>query len=480
MLSRFKPFKLLGGIATAALLAATVGFTTPARAQVDGVMSADQFSSLMARAQEAGQIRIIVGLDVATALTGPMSDDAFDAQAAAIGAAEANLVAGLGLGEADRSFTTIPYTAITVTPEQLERLQSMPGVTSVIEDVADAPFLNTSTNLTRARQLWRVNGITGAGTAVAVLDTGLFYWNRAFPSGTILNSACYSSNACFSYNGGTICSTSLCRGGVESDRGLRSAPPAPLSVSGAGHGTHVGAIVGARRPLILRGMAPGTQLIPIQVFSRFPSSYCGGSSDCVLAWRSDQMAGLERVLTWARWSYNVAAVNMSLGGGAYSAHCDAENLAYTQLIENLRSEGVAVAIATGNDYYSSYIGFPACISAATAVGATDDSDNIASFSNQAPGGLVDLMAPGVSIHAAYPDTRTSTAYLSGTSMATPHVAGAFALLREAFPNATVDELEQALRCTGVPVTRSGIAETFYRINVRAAYFAIRRNSVPNC
>jgi subtilisin family serine protease len=125
------------------------------------------------------------------------------------------------------------------------------------------------------------------------------------------------------------------------------------------------------------------------------------------------------------------------------------------------------------------VGFPGCISFATTVGATDDNDNIAGFSNQQQM-IVDVMAPGVSINAGYPDGRQTNATLSGTSMATPHVAGAFAQLREAYPTATVDELEQALRCMGAPVTRSGTTGTFWRINVRAAFRGIRSNSVPNC
>jgi subtilisin family serine protease len=105
---------------------------------------------------------------------------------------------------------------------------------------------------------------------------------------------------------------------------------------------------------------------------------------------------------------------------------------------------------------------PACISAAIAVGSTTKQDQISPFSNHAL--QVRHMAPGSDINSAKPGGGYQV--LSGTSMATPHVAGAFALLRDVRTNATVEDISAALECTGVPVTRVGVTER--RINVAQA------------
>lgn len=87
-------------------------------------------------------------------------------------------------------------------------------------------------------------------------------------------------------------------------------------------------------------------------------------------------------------------------------------------IDNLRAAGIATVIASGNSGYRDRISVPGCISSAISVGATDNADNVPSFSNIAP--FIDLLAPGVYINAAVPNGQ---GVKSGTSMATPHVAG---------------------------------------------------------
>jgi subtilisin family serine protease len=135
--------------------------------------------------------------------------------------------------------------------------------------------------------------------------------------------------------------------------------------------------------------------------------------------------------------------------------------------------GIATVIASGNDYWSNAIEVPACVSGAISVGSTQDGsggttvDAVSNFSDSAS--FLTLLAPGQYIYSAVPGGGFQTMY--GTSMATPHATGAWAVLKSARPSATVDQILNALNATGQSVTdsRNGITKPRIRVDGAADF-----------
>ena len=172
-----------------------------------------------------------------------------------------------------------------------------------------------------------------------------------------------------------------------------------------GHGTHVAATIGGRT----YGVAKDVKLVAVRVLG------CGGSGSY-----SGIIAGIDWVTAHA---HLPAVANLSLGGTTSKALDDAVNRSI--------AKGVTYAVAAGNENRNACRQSPADDPAAITVGATDDTDRRASFSNY--GACLDIFAPGVRIKSASNRSNTATMLMSGTSMASPHVAGAAALVLGAHP-----------------------------------------------
>jgi len=425
-----------------------------------------KYEQLMKAASEKGFIRLIVKLDVPdiealTALsnsyqTGNTDDSfvqaAYDADLAlekAISQTSNSLLHQLNGYHyvVNRTFNTLPYIALSVPAKTLEKLSSCPEVLSIDEDkpyrlpisekqpAADdisLPMLQRSVEVVGADIAWGF-GYSGSGWYVAILDTGILRTHEMFQSKDIVEQ-------CFSL------------GSDWYDRDNGGCPNGKIEMSGAGsaapyeprfgHGTHVAGIAAGNNYNDRFGVARDANIIAVQVFSYFPME------DDVLSWSSDQIKGLEYVYS-LRNTYKISSVNMSLGGDRYYNFCSSDSRAAA--INNLRSVGIATIVASGNDGYCDSVSSPACVPSAIAVNGTDKQDYEYMWGNW-QNDMVDLLAPGDSITSA--DSTGNTAYRSrsGTSMATPHVTGAWAIMKQFDENMSIDDILTILQDTGKMIT----------------------------
>jgi subtilisin family serine protease len=209
-----------------------------------------------------------------------------------------------------------------------------------------------------------------------------------------------------------------------------------------GHGTHVAGTVAGT----IYGVAKGAKLIPVRVLDALGSGSITGV-----------IAGLD----WAVQNHttNRAVGNMSLGGGFSQGINDA--------VVRCINDGIVMAVAAGNNSGAdASLYSPASTPQAITVGSSTNTDARSTFSNV--GSVVDIFAPGESITSAWHTSVSATRTISGTSMASPHVAGAAALYLEYVPGSTQAQVETALkqfaalgRITGLP---NGTSNNLLQIN----------------
>ena len=271
---------------------------------------------------------------------------------------------------------------VRVDANQLKQLRLDPDVLFIEKDsiisVSDVQNPTPSWGIDRIDQLdTPLNrtyqyGATGQGVSIYIVDTGVLETHSEF-TGRILPG--YTN--------------------IDDGRGTTDCN---------GHGTHVaGSAAGTTY-----GVAKQAIIVPVRVMA------CRGTGTV-----SGIVAGLE----WISGQYTAgdkAVVNMSLSGGSSAA--------FNNATQNLINRGITVVVAAGNSSTNACLSSPASVPQAITVAATTSSDSFASYSNW--GSCVDILAPGSSITSSYHSSPSSSATLDGTSMASPHVAGAAALVLE--------------------------------------------------
>jgi subtilisin family serine protease len=341
----------------------------------------------------------------------------------------------------------MPVVAVTLNRAEIDALARSQSVVRIWPDQRNRLVLDGSKPVVGLPHPLppAIAGADGKGATIAVLDTGVES-SHPFLAGRVVLEACFSANVARE-------SASLCPNKLNTQTGAGAATPCKAPFEGCEHGTHVAGIAAGKRsgnagPA--SGVAPGANIVAVNVFS----TNCDASQSCreISSWDSDGIAALNWLLEQnARIPGGIAAVNMSLGAGEFAGACDERP--YKLAIDTLRNAGIAVVVASGNARFKNAVGSPGCVSSAVTVGSITKTGAISEFSNMSP--IVDLMAPGTAIMSSVLGGRFES--LDGTSMATPHVAGAFAVLKARYPRATVAEIEEALRVTGVAVrdTRPG-------------------------
>lgn len=219
-------------------------------------------------------------------------------------------------------------------------------------------------------------GFTGEGVTVAVVDTGIDFDHPAFASGQILADLCVSF--------------------VDGEA---------TAEDGNGHGSHCAGTIASQD----YGVAPGAKIIGVKVLS---------------ASGSGSWAGVMKGVEYA--AEHADVLSLSLGGRA-----NPNGNIVEEAVKNAIANGVVLVIAAGNDGpFAQTIGTPGVVSEAITVGAIDESGELAYFSSRGETVYMEqkpeIVAPGVDVLSAWKDGGTNT--ISGTSMATPHVAGLVALL----------------------------------------------------
>ena len=362
-----------------------------------------------------------------------------------------------------RSFALTPAAVMELSPSEYKQIQANPLVKRLYVNKARRLSLAESKNIVLRGSA--ASRYSGKGQTIAVLDTGVDKQHSFFVTdkkNRIVSEACYTRGG---FSSRFIEIRSLCPGGGRVQIGEGTGDDCTdLGFPGCDHGTHVAGIAAGND-----GIAPEANIIAVNVFTgirdAFNRNVCGTGfgQSCVVAFDSDIAFGLERVYA-LRKTYNIAAVNMSLGGGRFQRSCNSEVPVVTDVIRRLKEAGIATVVASGNSGYSNEISYPACISNSIAVGATSDFDGTSLgrsvvkdervfYSNS--GNLLDLYAPGTLIRSSVPGNRFSK--FNGTSMAAPHVAGAFALIKAENSELSVNEIESALKSVGPSVKYNGVS-----------------------
>jgi len=331
----------------------------------------------------------------------------------------------------------------------IAKFESDPNVASVELDLPGAAHLAQSVPMIGG-DVVHAAGYTGKGITVAILDSGIDYTHHDLADRVI-------DQQCF-------CNTGCCPNGQSTQSGTGAA------LDENGHGTNVAGIVASKGTIASVGVAPGVKIVAVRVLDK-----------------DGAFSGLSQVISGFQWVYDnhpeIRVINASLGTfSLFTGYCDAQSSAAAQIINKLRARGTLVFISSGNQASTTQMGSPACVQNSMSVGAVYDGNNnsvtfpsvctdatttadqVTCFTNS--NSTLDLLGPGAVITSTGRGGGRSS-YI-GTSQASPHCAGAAAILLEINPALTPDDIESILKNTGKPIVDPRNAVVVPRLNLLAA------------
>ena len=298
--------------------------------------------------------------------------------------------------------------ALTTNRGALDEIENLPYVLRVAQDQVVRVVDDASNTVIGAPAFWDSTGMHGEGIDIGLIDTGIDYLHEALGGAPFPNSKVVGGYDC--------------------------ANDDPDPMDDYGHGTHVAGIIAGEGPppTNLRGVAYKAHLWVYKAFDATGTGY--------YSWI---LAAIERVLdpdANPATPTPISVVNMSFGGTG------TPDDPISEAVDNLVSAGVVAAVAAGNDGDQLPISSPGCARKALTVGATSITDSVTSWSSRGPTATPfllkpDVVAPGLDILSA----KMGGGYvlMSGTSMATPHVTGAAALVRQRHPDWTPEMIKTA-------------------------------------
>lgn len=366
---------------------------------------------------------------------------------------EAGILEAIFSDEIEQEVILEEYYSAKITKDEFEDLLRDSNVESVVTDGIASILLTDSIpqqNITTVypKQYNSIN-FTGQGQSICVIDTGVNSTHEnLYPR--VIAEKCYCSV------------TDLGSGGCCSDNTAEDSDAEDVH----SHGTHVAGIIASNHS-IYRGVAFEANIVAVRVTNRT------GSAEF-----SDIAQGIAWCTTNAA-TYNISVISISLGGGAYSAHCDATfaPTGITTAINNAYNANVSVVIATGNSGSITKIGSPACIENAIAVSSADKTDDVPSYADR--NAITDMLAvggePGATITALNWAGGTTGKY--GTSMAAPHVSGAIAILQQYKQivegrQLTADEVNNTITTNGTNIADEGSGLNFTRLDLLTSFYAV--------
>ncbi len=334
-----------------------------------------------------------------------------------------------------REYDTINAIAVRLTKAGLEKLRNDSAVEQILLDRPFRALLTESVRLIDADDVWSTtaNGtsITGKGETICLLDTGVDLNHSAF-TGKIISGYDY----------------------VNDDNSLQDD-------SSTSHGTHVAGIAAGNASAV-KGVAPDARIVPVKV--------CDSAGVCDA---SDILAGIDYCNNNSL-TLNITAISGSIGDNAAHNSTNCPTL-FDDALNISTALGLIPVFASGNNQFTNGINYPACSPYVLSVGSVNDNDIHSSFSNKG-GDRLDVLAPGENIVSAFVGGGTGSR--TGTSMATPHVSGAVALIQQnqraqSRPILSFLEMRQVLKELGKQV------EQWHRIDVYTVIAKLNQNYTIN-